>query len=386
MNTGEIIDKAFGPTGKRRAHLVFTGSAREYFSVWTINALLTIVTLGIYLAWAKVRSRRYFTWNTFLEGHHFDYLAGPGSILWGHLIILAGILAAFAAKEWFAALGAVVSLATSSAVPWLIYKALSFKARNTAYRGVRFRFTGTPGRAYMVYALIPGPFLVLSAAAALYAYAGTGTDNPFFTLAGIILGAAAFFLYPYWIYLRKKYAYENLAFGQTRSRFRGEVKYFYKAYVKTMFMAALAVIAALVAIFPITGALIFTGGLESGAGMALFLVPAIVTVAAYATFEQYLYATVTNHCINGLTLGEIGFSSDIEPLRLVYIRITNIAASVLSLGLLIPWAQTRRYAYLASRISVLGAESLDDLKAAEGSDPGAAGDAALDFFDMDVGW
>lgn len=389
MDIGEIIDRGFGSTGKRRAHIVFTGRGREYFSVWIVNVLLTIATLGIYLAWAKVRTRRYFTWNTFLEGHHFDYLAGPRSILIGHVIVFGGMAAVYAAREWFTALGAVITLAAYAAVPWLIYKALRFRARNTAYRGVRFRFLGTPGRAYLVYGLIPGPFLVYSAAAAIYAATGAEQEPAFMTyLASLsaILGIAAFILYPYWMYLRKKYAYGNISFGATRSIFRGEVKFFYKAYVKTMFMAALAVFVALAGVFAVTGALVFSGGLASGAGIAAFLVPAMVGAAAYFTFEQYLYATVTNHCLNNLTIGKISFSCDIDPLRLVFIRLTNVAASALTLGILIPWAVTRRYAYVTGRITVIGADELDGMKAGEDADQSAAGDAALDYFDMDVGW
>jgi uncharacterized membrane protein YjgN (DUF898 family) len=30
----------------------FTGSAREHFGIWVFNSLLTIVTLGVYSAWA----------------------------------------------------------------------------------------------------------------------------------------------------------------------------------------------------------------------------------------------------------------------------------------------------------------------------------------------
>jgi uncharacterized membrane protein YjgN (DUF898 family) len=39
--------------------------------------LLTIVTIGIYSAWAKVRRLRYFYGNTFLAGSSFDYHAKP---------------------------------------------------------------------------------------------------------------------------------------------------------------------------------------------------------------------------------------------------------------------------------------------------------------------
>ena len=46
----------------------FTGSGSEYFKIWIVNVLLTIVTLGIYSAWAKVRRLRYFYNNTRFAG------------------------------------------------------------------------------------------------------------------------------------------------------------------------------------------------------------------------------------------------------------------------------------------------------------------------------
>jgi uncharacterized membrane protein YjgN (DUF898 family) len=42
----------------------FTGGASEYFGIWIVNVLLSILTLGIYSAWAKVRNKRYFYGNT----------------------------------------------------------------------------------------------------------------------------------------------------------------------------------------------------------------------------------------------------------------------------------------------------------------------------------
>ena len=40
--------------------LSFTGTGSEYFRIWIVNLLFTILTLGIYSAWAKVRKLRYF--------------------------------------------------------------------------------------------------------------------------------------------------------------------------------------------------------------------------------------------------------------------------------------------------------------------------------------
>ncbi|ENY72193.1 hypothetical protein G114_09394 [Aeromonas diversa CDC 2478-85] len=46
------------------------------------------MTLGIYSAWAKVRTQRYFYGSTELDGDRFEYLAEPLRILKGRIIAL----------------------------------------------------------------------------------------------------------------------------------------------------------------------------------------------------------------------------------------------------------------------------------------------------------
>ena len=48
----------------------FKGRAGEYFRIWIVNTLLSVVTLGVYSAWAKVKRLRYFYGSTFLDGVH----------------------------------------------------------------------------------------------------------------------------------------------------------------------------------------------------------------------------------------------------------------------------------------------------------------------------
>ena len=61
----------------------FTGNTGEYFRIWIVNIALTIVTLGVYSPWAKVRKFRYFYGNTSLADGRFDYHAKPKAILIG---------------------------------------------------------------------------------------------------------------------------------------------------------------------------------------------------------------------------------------------------------------------------------------------------------------
>ncbi|HIG42686.1 MAG TPA: DUF898 family protein [Gammaproteobacteria bacterium] len=38
----------------------FRGSVRDYFRIWIVNLSLTLLTLGVFSAWAKVRKKQYF--------------------------------------------------------------------------------------------------------------------------------------------------------------------------------------------------------------------------------------------------------------------------------------------------------------------------------------
>src|SRR4051812_41240035 len=66
--------------------LEFTGRTGEYFRIWIVNLFLSIVTVGLYSPWAKVRRRRYFYGHAWLDGSNFEYHGDPRVILRGRLI------------------------------------------------------------------------------------------------------------------------------------------------------------------------------------------------------------------------------------------------------------------------------------------------------------
>ena len=85
----------------------FHGKSGEYFRIWIVNVVLSILTLGIYSAWAKVRNKRYFYSNTELDGSTFEYLANPIAILKGRLLAL-GVFAVYLVTVWFFPLSELV--------------------------------------------------------------------------------------------------------------------------------------------------------------------------------------------------------------------------------------------------------------------------------------
>src|ERR1041384_3817097 len=86
----------------------FTGNASEYFGIWIVNVLLTIVTLGIYSAWAKVRRNRYFYGNTVIADRAFEYHATGKQIFIGRLIVVGFFIVTNILTTIFPPFGVVV--------------------------------------------------------------------------------------------------------------------------------------------------------------------------------------------------------------------------------------------------------------------------------------
>jgi len=93
--TGAMADADLPTKPKQVGRFQFTGTSGEYFRIWIANLLLSIVTVGIYSAWAKVRTNRYMYGNTLLDGMPFRYdadpLGGVGRLLNRHELVLFGI-------------------------------------------------------------------------------------------------------------------------------------------------------------------------------------------------------------------------------------------------------------------------------------------------------
>ena len=380
----------------RKAALKFTGSAGEYFRIWIVNVALTILTLGIYGAWAKVRTRRYFHANTLLDGQPFDYLAKPGTILKGHLIVVGALVVMNVSGSISPLIGSLITVAGWSLVPWLLYKAHRFKAKNSAYRNIRFRFTGSAGGAYKAYALIPLAFLAGFIIALPTLLGGQGAPSTpavpgmMMVIIMILVGVGFAASFPFFVYLQRDYLHDNLTYGKTGSRFRGRPGRFYGVYLKAMLM----MIGAFFAGGLVMGILVpLIVGLSRGGGkpnaIAIFGVGFISYVIFFLFIllvQQYVYASIFNYAWGNTQLGHITFDVSLRARDLAWIRFTNVLAIVFSLGLMAPWAKVRRTRYILPRTVVTLPGEMDFFEAAEDYKEGAVGDTAADFFDWDIGW
>lgn len=334
----------------------FSGTGGEYFGIWIVNFLLTIVTFGIYSAWAKVRNRRYFLGNTAVDGRPFEYHAKGLQILIGRAIVVGVLVVLSVLSSISPILDGVVLVPLAAALPWLINRGLRFNAAMTSWSNVRFRFEGSYWRAFAVFLLYP--FLVL------------------FSL---------FLAFPFAARASSRYTIGRHRLGGHRFAFESGIGPFYRA----LLWSAAWMIGVILVFFLLT---LVTGYAfaERGAGQTLGgaepLILFFSIVVALLPVTTIYRAFMRNPVYAGIALeGGHRFESTISPPKLIWIAISNAAAIVVSFGMLVPWARIRVARYLCANTLVKPAGSLDEFIGKAESRQSAIGDAYMDIEGVDVG-
>ena len=140
--------------------LKFEGSGKEYFKIWIVNVLLTIVTLGFYYPWAKVRNRRYFYANSILNDRNFEYHATGKQLFVGFLISMA-LFITYVVIQQVSPIGSLMLIgALFIAIPWLIWRSMMFNMRMTSFSNVHFGFVGKLSDSYMNFFVYPALLMI----------------------------------------------------------------------------------------------------------------------------------------------------------------------------------------------------------------------------------
>jgi uncharacterized membrane protein YjgN (DUF898 family) len=341
----------------RQAAFSFSGTAREYFGIWIVNALLKIITLGGYSAWAKVRTRRYLYGCTKLQGSAFDYVADPLALFRGWLIGALLALLYMLGSKYSPSLAFLIMLLFTVSMPWLIVRSRMFSCRNTTYRNIRFVFAPNYREAYEV-------------------FLGLGMLLPF-TL-GLLL--------PYMIYRQKKFLVENCSFGATAFRFNATARDYYRLYFKAMLGLFALVIPLFVAMALVAdkhgfAAIMMGSGIRGGLAALMLFGVAVV----YFFFAIYVQTAQTNLAWSSTQLGRSTFSSGLATGRMAWLYLSNVLAIACSLGLLVPWALMRVTRYRLGQLSFLPTDGLDTFLAGADQPVSAVGEEVGEIFGVDVG-
>lgn len=363
----------------------FTGTGAEYFRIWVVNLLLTILTLGVYSAWAKVRRLKYFYRNTRVAGAVFDYHGNPKAILKGRVLALTLLLAYNISYDISVAATIGVALVLAGVLPWLLARAFRFKMINSSYRGLRFHFHGTVGQAYRTLILFP---IVLGVTGFfVWSLVVSFSERPSFgviLLSGIlpllVLGGTV----PLAHYLLKRYQHDNAYYGQSPFFFHARAGDFFKVYARALGFFFLGSIPAGIFAFLTADAYELLAATVFG-WLFTMLYGVVSAYAFYLFVRPYLESRLQNLIWTQTELGEHHFESSVSARKLLWIHASNLILITLSFGLYKPFAVVRLTKYRVECMRLISAGGLEDFLSDQSADEaGAIGQEAGDLFDIDI--
>jgi uncharacterized membrane protein YjgN (DUF898 family) len=344
-------------TAVRAQRLAFSGQGSEYFRIWIVNLALSILTLGIYSAWAKVRRLKYFYLNTTLADNSFDFHGDPLAILRGRVIAVVLLVA----YQLSGAVSPVMALAAMAVLallyPWLIVRSLRFKLHNSSYRGLRFSFRGDTWRSYLNFLLFPALAL--------------------FTL---------YLLAPLAHQRIKRFQHGNSWYANTQFAFRAGSGRFFVLYLKLLGLFVLLVILSVLAATALKPYVLSQlGGLDKDQYKLVIMYSIMaVYLLSFLLLSPWFSARLQNLVWSSTTLGPHAFHSNVRARALLWIYLTNFLGIVATLGLYKPFADIRLARYRLGHIALQAGGPLEDFLADQQQDVTATGEEAADLFDFDI--
>ncbi len=363
------------PEPPRYLVLEFSGSACEYFRIWIVNLCLSLLTCGVFSAWAKVRRKRYLYSHTTLDGTPFQYLGRPIPVLKGRVIAGIGFLAYYISSHFVTSLLPYVLGAGLIAAPWVIARSAAFNARYSAFRNMTLHFDGRYWDAVkMLYAWAILPFFAIGIA---YKWSGTELHSAIIMSIVGVASAVFGFSFPWFIKRLKKFIIGYTSFGGRKGSFTATGGQFFKIY----FVSGLIMIAVTILMFIMMGVLNFGPARKWNLPAYLMAVPGYLGyVLAYAFVQSRSGNLVWGHT----HLGPLSFQSTLGWWGLVKLYATNALGIVFSLGLLIPWAIMRTHKYRVDNMRVVQEGDLAEFRGSDKGEVAAVGAEAIDFFDVDL--
>jgi uncharacterized membrane protein YjgN (DUF898 family) len=274
--------------------------------------------------------------------------------------------------------------------PALLRASQQFRMANTSWRGLRFRFTGNLGDAYkaVLPLFIPGGLTLLGVLI-------EPTDEGLPARVGALIptgGVVIVILAPLFLWLMKKYQHDHYALGQAETELRTGAGSFYLLALKTAGVGVLTAIVVGGGATVIAGgslAAVFSGGSNSkGIAIAIAIIAAVLLVylSIFLVVAPYVTARMQD-LVWGKTQSKlVRFDSNLRFVPLLGLTVKNWLLTIISLGFYWPFARIATARMRLQAVTVHMTMSPDELASTlrQRADD-ASGDAAGDFFGIDIG-
>jgi uncharacterized membrane protein YjgN (DUF898 family) len=303
-------------------HASFHGSGGSLLGIIIVNILLTIVTLGIYSFWGKVRVRRYLYSQSDFAGDRFAYNGTGKELFIGFLkavLIFALLYVVFFATARFAhpiAAVALIYIGIAALIPLALYGSMRYTMSRTSWRGIRFSFRGTLGACYREY------------------------------LGGLLLTIVTLGVYlPFYQANMRRYWSGNTYFGNTRFMYDGSGKDL----------------------------------------IGHFLLAIVLTIPTLYLYWIWYAARQMRYHWSHTRFSGAQFSSSVTGGSLLWLSFSNVLLLIFTVGLALPWLVVRNIKFVLERTGIDGQIDWKAVMA-DASAPrvGATGEFLADGLDVGV--
>lgn len=378
--------------------LEFTGTGGEYFRIWIVNLFLTILTFGIYSAWAKVRTNKYFLQKTIFKGSGLDFHASALPILLGRIITVFLLFLNFVGGLQSKYLSILSLVLLVLLIPTIIVKSISFKTQNTSYRNIRFHFLGKITDFYKTMlraSWLPTFFLITlvglnfyfredilnaqnspqAAEKAQLALILFMANLSFIFIANFISFSKMANAFYGFIFNHLYYGGQKIKFDDSLLKTKKELTYpYFKAVFSTLL---LGIVAGVVGTLSTT--LFKSHEVISGLVIVILIFFFYVGVICLTFYFPYL---IQKYIWNNISLDEVEVKNDLKWSTFLKLNLGNLFLMIFTFGLYYPWAKIKVMKLLSSSrmINIHNLNSFTDIALEKES---AVYDQMAQGFDLD---
>ena len=380
--------------------LEFSGTGSEYFRVWIVNVLLSIVTLGFYTPFARRRTAQYFYSNTWVAGSPLEFTAQQRKMVFGFLVLVALYLAFQIASETGQDTAVSLFLLAGAALaPWLWGSAMRFRLAATRWRGVRLQFTAPWREVYKAsWPVFAIAVVWIATLATQGAWAPTEETEgfPAFSSTVLVTGLVALVLTVLCV-VRLEFNYKSLLVKRARvGNQAGRWKPVYADFLK-IWLATVAVFVgcALLLGGALTvvagGSFALLGGLKNRGFLAVLIIVALVVGMIFMAFvasapaRAYREARLFQLVWNNVGISQIArFKCNLRTGSYIALRMKNMLLQLLTLGFYRPFALVSEYRMKAESVTLHIKGSVDQLAGELVVQQDGIGDAMADAVGLDL--
>jgi len=322
----------------------FTGNWREYLPIAATNALLIIVTLGIYRFWASARQRRYLWSRTHVIDDTLEWTGTGKEMFLGFLIVIAILAPFFLFIQFlFPALMARGKVEAAGGVFFLFEIAIIYLGGFARFRATRYRLSRTWWHG------IRG-----------------GSDDPGWNFGGEYLGRYAlvfvtlFIMFPWATTRLWNSRWSAMSFGPLKFRanldaagLKARWALIYAAPFAAMIVAFAVIAAVGINLEPASGPNPTLGG--------AFLVIVLLFYIAIPLATLHWYAKFFRNAASATRLGELEFEFDASTWDWLKLFLGNLALAVVTLGFGLTYWGYRNWSFMVRHTRIYGSVDLGDL-------------------------